>query len=132
MSDLTDDLAALRAGDASVDRSDRGFVRRHRPRRVLVPQAWCRPTSTRSPTATRCTVAAAARRRASSTSTSASLRVGDDAWLDCDPGLGAQLAASLNRFQIRVKAEVVDRTGDLRHGCSPTVAGAGAPAPDAA
>ena len=25
------------------------------------------------------------------------LRVGDDAWLDCAPGLGAQLAASLNR-----------------------------------
>jgi folate-binding protein YgfZ len=37
------------------------------------------------------------------------VRVGADAWLDCDPGLGAQLAASLNRFKIRVKAEIVDR-----------------------
>jgi folate-binding protein YgfZ len=39
--------------------------------------------------------------------------VGDDAWLDCDPGLGPQLAASLNRFKIRVAAEVVDRTGEF-------------------
>lgn len=38
------------------------------------------------------------------------LRVGDDAWLDSDPGTGEQLAASLNRFKIRVKAEVVDRS----------------------
>ena len=40
------------------------------------------------------------------------LRVGDDAWLDCDPGTGEQLAASLNRFRIRVKAEVIDRTAE--------------------
>jgi folate-binding protein YgfZ len=39
------------------------------------------------------------------------LRVGDEAWLDCDPGFGGQLAASLNRFRIRVKCEVTDRTG---------------------
>jgi tRNA-modifying protein YgfZ len=39
------------------------------------------------------------------------LRVGDDAWLDCDPGFGEQLAASLNRFRIRVKCEVTDRSG---------------------
>ncbi len=38
------------------------------------------------------------------------LRVGDDAWLDTDTGLGAQLVASLNRFKIRVKADVVDRS----------------------
>ena len=38
------------------------------------------------------------------------LRVGDDAWLDTDPGLGARLAASLERFKIRVKADVVDRS----------------------
>ena len=41
------------------------------------------------------------------------LRVGDDAWLDCDPGLGAQLVASLNRFKIRVDADVVDRSDDF-------------------
>jgi folate-binding protein YgfZ len=38
------------------------------------------------------------------------LRVGDEAWLDTDPGLGAQLAGSLHRFKIRVKAEVIDRS----------------------
>jgi folate-binding protein YgfZ len=39
------------------------------------------------------------------------LRVGDEAWLDCDPGFGEQLAGSLNRFRIRVKCDVADRTG---------------------
>ena len=39
------------------------------------------------------------------------LRVGDEAWLDSDPGFGEQLAASLNRFRIRVKCDVTDRTG---------------------
>jgi folate-binding protein YgfZ len=39
------------------------------------------------------------------------LRVGDDAWLDCDPGFGEQLAASLNRFRIRVECAVTDRSG---------------------
>src|SRR5436190_6367373 len=39
------------------------------------------------------------------------LRVGDEAWLDSDPGFGEQLAASLNRFRIRVKCDVADRTG---------------------
>jgi tRNA-modifying protein YgfZ len=38
------------------------------------------------------------------------LRVGDEAWLDCDPGFGEQLAASLNRFRIRVECEVTDRS----------------------
>ena len=40
------------------------------------------------------------------------LRVGDEAWFDCDPGFGEQLAASLNRFRIRVKCDVTDRTGE--------------------
>jgi tRNA-modifying protein YgfZ len=39
------------------------------------------------------------------------LRVGDEAWLDCDPGFGEHLAASLNRFRIRVDCEVTDRSG---------------------
>ena len=39
------------------------------------------------------------------------LRVGDEAWLDCDPGFGDHLAASLNRFRIRVDCEVTDRSG---------------------
>ena len=38
------------------------------------------------------------------------LHVGDDAWLDTDAGLGAQLVVSLNRFKIRVQADVVDRS----------------------
>ncbi len=38
------------------------------------------------------------------------VRVGDEAWLDCDAGFGAQLAASLLRFRIRVKADVEDRS----------------------
>ena len=40
------------------------------------------------------------------------LVVGDDLWLDADPGLGEQLKASLDRFRIRVKAEVIDRSDD--------------------
>lgn len=40
------------------------------------------------------------------------LVVGDELWLDTDPGLGAQLKASLDRFRIRVKAEVVDRSDE--------------------
>jgi hypothetical protein len=39
------------------------------------------------------------------------LRVGDEGWLDCEVGKGEQLASSLRRFKIRVKAEVEDRTG---------------------
>jgi folate-binding protein YgfZ len=39
------------------------------------------------------------------------LRVGDEVWLDCDPGFGEQLAASLLRFRIRVKCDVTDRNG---------------------
>ncbi|MEX1008374.1 MAG: hypothetical protein WD271_11080 [Acidimicrobiia bacterium] len=41
------------------------------------------------------------------------LVVGDDLWLDCEPGFGAQLKASLDRFRIRVKAEVVDRSDEF-------------------
>ncbi len=41
------------------------------------------------------------------------LVVGHDVWLDCDPGLGAQLKASLDRFRIRVKAEVIDRSDEF-------------------
>ncbi len=38
------------------------------------------------------------------------LLVGDDCWLDCEPGFGARLAESLDRFRIRVQAEVIDRS----------------------
>lgn len=37
-------------------------------------------------------------------------RVGDDWWLDTDAAYGPRLAESLNRFKIRVKADIDDRT----------------------
>ncbi len=37
----------------------------------------------------------------------------DELWLDTDPGFGAQLADSLNRFRIRVQADVADRSAEL-------------------
>ena len=106
------DLDALRAGDAWVDRSDRGFVivtgtdafsflqalvsadldgvadGDALPSLLLTPQG-------KLDVAFRL------------------LRVGDAAWLDCDPGMAAQLATSLNRFKIRVDADVADRSGEL-------------------
>ena len=82
------------------------------PTRSRSSRRWCRPTSTRWPTATPCT-ACSSRRRASSTSTSGSLRVATRRGSTASPGLGAQLATSLTRFQIRVKAEIVDRTGEF-------------------
>jgi tRNA-modifying protein YgfZ len=38
------------------------------------------------------------------------LRVGDELWCDTEPGFGSVLADGLNRFRIRVKAEVTDRS----------------------
>jgi len=102
-------LAALRNGTAVVDRSDRGFVLvtgsdarsflqalvssdldpladgDASPSLLLTPQG-------KLDVAFRLVVA------------------GDDLWLDTDPGLGAQLQASLDRFRIRVQAEVIDRS----------------------
>jgi folate-binding protein YgfZ len=37
-------------------------------------------------------------------------RVGDEAWLDVDAGFGARLAASLDRFRIRVQVTLEDRS----------------------
>ncbi len=34
------------------------------------------------------------------------VRVGDEAWLDCEAGFGDALAASLERFRLRVKVEI--------------------------
>ena len=61
------------------------------------------------------------------------LRVGDELWCDTDPGFGSVLAEGLNRFRIRVKAEVVDRSGS--HGVvsvrgADALAGAPVPVPD--
>ena len=53
------------------------------------------------------------------------LRVGDDWWLDCEAGYGAQLAERLTRYRIRVKVEIDERsrTWDLLE-----IRGADAPA----
>jgi hypothetical protein len=110
--DLAADLEALRAGDAWIDRSDRGFV-------VV--------TGTEAFSFLQALVSADLDGLADGDAVHSLLltpqgkldvdfrlvRVGDDAWLDCDPGLGEQLAASLNRFRIRVQAEVVDRSGEF-------------------
>src|SRR5690242_5742256 len=41
-------------------------------------------------------------------------RVADDEWwCVCEAGFGAALAAGLNRFKIRVKAEIEDRSEDV-------------------
>lgn len=41
------------------------------------------------------------------------LRLDDECWLLCGPGVGARLAASLERFRIRVRAEVADRSAHM-------------------
>jgi folate-binding protein YgfZ len=124
---LTDDLAALRAGRAWVDRSDRGFVVVSGPDTFSFLQAL---------------VSADLDGLADGEGVHSLLlspqgkldvefrllRIGDAAWLDCDPGLGAQLAASLTRFKIRVKAEVVDRSDDV---AMLSFVGRGGEAPDA-
>jgi folate-binding protein YgfZ len=109
---LTDDLAALRAGDAWVDRSDRGFVV------VGGPDAFSFLQALVSADLDGVEDGDAVHSLLLSPQGKLDVdfrlvRVGDDAWLDTDPGLGSQLAGSLNRFKIRVDAEVVDRTGEL-------------------
>ena len=78
---------------------------------------WCPPISTRSPTASSAAVAAAARPRASSTSTFRLLRVAPTTlWLDTDPGLARAARRLAHRFKIRVDAE--SRTAATSGGCS--------------
>jgi folate-binding protein YgfZ len=109
---LPDDLAALRDGDAWVDRSDRGFVVVSGPDTFSFLQALV--------SADLDAVGAGDAVHSLLLSPQGKLdvdfrlvRVGDDAWLDCDPGLGARLAASLTRFRLRVHAEIADRSGEL-------------------
>jgi folate-binding protein YgfZ len=61
------------------------------------------------------------------------LRVGDELWCDTDPGFGSVLAEGLDRFRIRVKAEVADRSdawGVLSVRGADALAGAPVPVPD--
>jgi folate-binding protein YgfZ len=107
-----DDLTALRAGDAWVDRSDRGFVVVTGPDAFSFLQALV--SADLDGVADGDAVHSLLLTPQGKLDVDFRLvRVGDDAWLDCDPGLGAQLAASLNRFRIRVQADVVDRTGEF-------------------
>jgi tRNA-modifying protein YgfZ len=107
---VTDDLDALRTTAAVVDRSDRGAVL------VTGPDAWSYLQNIVSADLD----AVGEHEGVHSLLLTPQgkldvdfrlLRVGDEVWLDCDPGFGDQLTASLNRFRIRVKCEVTDRSG---------------------
>jgi folate-binding protein YgfZ len=110
---LADDLAALREGRAWVDRSDRGFVTVSGPDTFSFLQALV--SADLDPLADGEVVHSLLLLPQGKLDVDFRLlRVGpEEAWLDCAPGLGARLAASLTRFRIRVQAEIVDRTGEL-------------------
>jgi folate-binding protein YgfZ len=106
----TDELETLRSGAGAVNRSDRGAVL------VTGPDAWSYLQSLVS--ADLDTVGDGEGAHSLLLTPQGKLdvdfrllRVGDEVWLDCDPGFGEQLAASLNRFRIRVNCDVTDRTG---------------------
>ena len=110
---LAADLAALREGRAWVDRSDRGVVTVTGPDTFSFLQALV--SADLDPLGDGDAVHSLLLVPQGKLDVDFRLlRVGpEEAWLDCAPGLGAQLATSLTRFRIRVKAEIVDRTGDL-------------------
>jgi folate-binding protein YgfZ len=107
---LNDDLQLLREAAGAVDRSDRGAVL------VTGPDAWSFLQSIVSADLDAVGEGGGAHSLLLTPQGKLDvdfrlLRVGADAWLDCDPGFGPQLAASLNRFRIRVDCEVTDRSG---------------------
>jgi folate-binding protein YgfZ len=108
---LERELEALHAATAVVDRSDRGFVVVSGPDAVSFLQALV--------SADLDAVADGEGIHSLLLSPQGKLdvdfrllRVGDALWLDCDPGFGGQLATSLERFKIRVDADVVDRSAE--------------------
>jgi folate-binding protein YgfZ len=110
---LLDDLAALREQRAWVDRSDRGFVTVTGPDTYSFLQALVSADldPLRDGDAVHSLLLAP---QGKLDVDFRLLRVdGEEAWLDCAPGFGAQLAASLTRFRIRVQAEIVDRGDEL-------------------
>jgi folate-binding protein YgfZ len=123
-----DDLARLRAGDAWIDRSDRGFVMVTGPDAFSFLQALVSadldavgdgeavPSLLLTP-------------QGKLDVNFRLLRVADAAWLDCDPGLAPQLVTSLNRFKIRVQVDIADRSGEL--GMLSYVGASEVPAPEA-
>jgi folate-binding protein YgfZ len=120
-----EELEELRAGRACVDRSDRGFVVVTGPDALSFLQALVSADldELADGDGVHCLLLTP---QGKLDVDFRLLRVGDTAWLDCDPGLGAQLAASLLRFRIRVKAEVVDRSDEFG-----MLSFVGAPADDA-
>ena len=106
---LADDLAALHEGRAWVDRSDRGFVVVTGPDTFSFLQALV--SADLDPVADGDAVHSLLLQPQGKLDVDFRLlRAGDDAWLDCDPGMAAHLAASLTRFRLRVKAEIEDES----------------------
>jgi tRNA-modifying protein YgfZ len=111
MPDL-DDLRRLQNGDAVVDRSDRGFVLVNGVDAFSFLQALV--SADLDGLADGAAVHSLLLTPQGKLDVDLRLlRVGDDAWLDCDPGLADQLVASLNRFKIRVQADIVDRSDEF-------------------
>jgi folate-binding protein YgfZ len=110
---LLDDLAALREQRAWVDRSDRGFVTVTGPDTYSFLQALV--SADLDPLHDGDAVHSLLLAPQGKLDVDFRLlRVdGEEAWLDCAPGFGPQLAASLTRFRIRVQAEIVDRGDEL-------------------
>jgi len=108
-----DDLAALRDRRAWVDRTDRGFVTVAGPDTFSFLQALV--SADLDPLADGDAVHSLLLLPQGKLDVDFRLlRVGpEEAWLDCAPGFAAQLATSLTRFRIRVKADIVDRSGEL-------------------
>ena len=107
---LDDELEILRTAAGAVDRSDRGAVL------VTGPDAWSYLQSLVSADLDPIGDGDGAHSLLLTPQGKLDvdfrlLRVGDEVWLDCDPGFGEQMATSLNRFRIRVQCEVTDRTG---------------------
>lgn len=109
---LADDVARLEAGTAFADRSDRGFVLVSGPDTFSFLQALVSADLDLlvDGTGTDCLLL---QPQGKLDVAFRLLRTGDTAALDCDPGLSAQLTASLLKFRIRVQAEVFDGTGEL-------------------
>jgi folate-binding protein YgfZ len=107
------DLDALREGRAWVDRSDRGFVTVVGPDTFSFLQALV--SADLDPLADGDAVHSLLLAPQGKLDVDFRLlRVGaEETWLDCAPGFGEQLAASLTRFCIRVKAEIANRTGEF-------------------
>jgi len=121
---LADDVARLEAGTAFADRSDRGFVLVSGPDTFSFLQALVSADLDPLVDGTgadslllqpqgKLDVAFRLLRASSASPDAPDTVIGDVAVLDCDPGMSGPLTASLLKYRIRVKAEVLDGTGEL-------------------